>query len=77
MNPKIKKIIVREGLVIMSMVLSIFINGLVPTLIFAQEDHGHKLSPDGNQIIFIRDIKPCPITPDTGWVPGDYDECAE
>ena len=74
MNPKIKKIIAREGIVLISIVLSIFINGLIPTLIFAQEDHGHKLSPDGSQIIFIRDIKPCPITPNTGWVPGDYDE---
>ncbi len=32
------------------------------------------LSSDGQTIIFIREIKPCPITPNTGWVPGDYDE---
>lgn len=74
MNPKAKKIIAREGLIIVSIVLSIFINGLISTLIYAQEDHGHKLSPDGTQIIFVRYIKPCPITSDTGYLPGDYDE---
>lgn len=74
MTPKIKKIIARERLVIASIVLSIFVIGLMPTSIFAQEDHGHKLSLNGDQIIFIRDVKPCPITSDTGWVPADYDE---
>jgi hypothetical protein len=32
------------------------------------------ISPDKTQIIFIREIKECPYTSDTGWFPSDYDE---
>lgn len=38
------------------------------------KDYNPVLSSDGQRIIFIREIKFCPITPSTGWVPGDYDE---
>lgn len=74
MIPKTKKIISKGWTIIILIILSILANGLIPSLIYAQEDFGHKLSPDGTQSIFIRYIKTCPITPDTGWVPGNYDE---
>jgi len=38
------------------------------------QDIGQKLSPNGKQIVFIREIRISPITSFTGWVPGDYDE---
>lgn len=43
-------------------------------LTFESEDYEPKLSPNGQQVIFIRYITKCPITPDTGWLPADYDE---
>ena len=32
------------------------------------------VSPDGKQSVFIKEVKECPYTPDTGWFPSDYDE---
>lgn len=38
------------------------------------KDYEPKLFLDGKRIIFIREIKPCPGTEDTGWMPSDCTE---
>lgn len=37
------------------------------------KDYEPKLSPNGKQIVFIRMMKDCPFTSDTGWFPSDFD----
>ena len=58
----------------MKRLLKILLILSIPASVFAQGDYGHRISPDGTQVIFVRHAKPCPITPNTGWVSGDYDE---
>lgn len=43
-------------------------------LTFHNKDYDPLMSADAQTIIFIREVKPNPITPNTSWVPGDYDE---
>jgi dipeptidyl aminopeptidase/acylaminoacyl peptidase len=43
-------------------------------LTFKGKDYEPKLSPNGQQIIFVRHIKECPFTPNYPWVPTDFDE---
>lgn len=47
---------------------------LAQQLKFTDHDYEQNLSPDGKQVIFVRAIKTCPYTPETGWAPADFDE---
>jgi len=49
------------------------ISGKETRLTSQGKDYEPKLSPDGKQIVFVRLMKDCPYTSDTGWFPSDYD----
>lgn len=54
--------------------LVIVVNSFANQSQFNNQDSVQKISPDGKQIVFVRAVKECPYTEDTGWVPSDFDE---